>query len=102
MPGLVDAHTHYFDAECFGKAMIANGVTLVRDMGMPNEVIFNLREALRSGAVLGPELVTGGAILDGDPPLIPLISVGVKTVEEGRMAVRRQAELERFIKVYAT
>jgi imidazolonepropionase-like amidohydrolase len=75
----------------------------VRDMGMPNEVIFNLREALRSGAVVGPELVTGGAILDGDPPLIPLISVGVKTPEEGRAAVRRQAELGvDFIKVYSS
>jgi imidazolonepropionase-like amidohydrolase len=102
MPGLVDAHTHYFDPQCFGKAMITNGVTLVRDMGMPNEFIFKLREALRSGEVLGPELVTGGAILDGDPPVIPLISVGVKTPEEGRAAVRRQAELGAdFIKVYS-
>jgi len=103
MPGLVDAHTHYFDAQCFGRAMIANAVTLVRDMGMPNEFIFKLRDELRSGAVLGPELVTGGAILDGDPPLIPLISVGVKTPEEGRAAVRRQAELGAdFIKVYSS
>ncbi len=102
MPGLVDAHTHYFDAQCFGKAMIANGVTLVRDMGMPNDFIFNLRDELRSGAVLGPELVTGGAILDGDPPMIPLISVGVNTPEDGRAAVRRQAELGAdFIKVYS-
>jgi imidazolonepropionase-like amidohydrolase len=80
-----------------------NGITLVRDMGMPNEHIFDLREQLNGGKLLGPELVTGGAILDGDPPLIPLISVGVKTPEAGRAAVRRQAELGAdFIKVYSS
>src|SRR3972149_10606408 len=35
MPGLVDAHVHYLDAQGFGRLMLANGVTLVRDMGMP-------------------------------------------------------------------
>jgi imidazolonepropionase-like amidohydrolase len=91
MPGLVDAHVHYFDAPVFGRLMIANGVLLVRDTGMPNEYILPLRDQLNRGETLGPELITTGAILDGDPPIIPSISVGIKTPEEGRAEVRKQA-----------
>lgn len=91
MPGLCDAHVHYFDRDTFGLLLIANGVTLVRDMGMANELVLPLRADLQSGAVLGPEVRTAGAILDGVPPIIPPISVGVGTPEEGRAAVRAQA-----------
>lgn len=102
MPGLVDAHVHFLDATVFGRLMIANGVTLVRDTGMPNEFILELRNALNRGELLGPEMVATGAILDGDPPLIPLISQGVKTPEEGRLAVRQQVEAGAdLIKVYS-
>jgi imidazolonepropionase-like amidohydrolase len=92
MPGLVDAHVHYFDAPVFGRLMIANGVLLVRDTGMPNEYILPLRDQLNSGKTLGPEMITTGAILDGDPPIIPSISVGIKTPKQGRAEVRKQAE----------
>ncbi|MBI5962306.1 MAG: amidohydrolase family protein [Chloroflexi bacterium] len=91
IPGLVDAHIHYFDAPVFGRLMIANGVLLVRDTGMPNEYILPLRYELNSGKTLGPELIATGVILDGDPPIIPSISVGIKTPEDGRTEVRRQA-----------
>ena len=91
MPGLVDAHVHYFDAPVFGRLMIANGILLVRDTGMPNEYILPLRDKLNRGETLGPELITTGAILDGDPPIIPSISVGIKTPEQGRAEVRKQA-----------
>ena len=92
MPGLVDAHVHYLDAPVFGRVMIANGILLVRDMGMPNEYILKLRDELNRGEILGPEMVATGAMLDGIPPVIPSISIGVKTPEEGRPAVRKQAE----------
>ncbi|MCX6036050.1 MAG: amidohydrolase family protein, partial [Chloroflexi bacterium] len=102
MPGLVDAHVHYFDAPVFGRLMIANGVLLVRDMGMPNDYILKLRDELNQGETLGPEMITTGTILDGFPPLIPLISLGIKTPEEGRAAVRSQAEAGvDMIKVYS-
>lgn len=103
MPGLVDAHVHTLDAPIFGRLLIANGVLLVRDMGMPNEYILPLRDQLNRGAVPGPEMVATGAILDGDPPQIPTISLGVETPEEGRAVVRRQAEAGvDMIKVYST
>ena len=49
MPGLVDAHVHYFDPPVFGRAMIANGVLLVRDMGQSTEQVLELRDALNWG-----------------------------------------------------
>lgn len=102
MPGLCDAHAHYFDRETFGRLMIANGVTLVRDTAMANELVLPIREDLASGALLGPELRTAGTMLDGEPPLIPTLSVGVTTPEEARAAVRRQAAAGAdFIKVYS-
>lgn len=102
MPGLVDAHVHYLDAPVSGRLMIANGILLVRDMGMPNEYILSLRDQLSRGETLGPEMVATGSILDGDPPIIPSISQGLKTPEEGRAAVREQAKAGvDMIKVYS-
>jgi imidazolonepropionase-like amidohydrolase len=92
IPGLVDAHVHYYDAPVFGRLMIANGVLFVRDMGMPNEYILGLRDELNQGKTLGPEMVAAGVILDGYSPIIPSISVGLLTPEDGRVAVRKQAE----------
>jgi imidazolonepropionase-like amidohydrolase len=102
MPGLVDAHVHYFDAPVFGRVMIANGVLLVRDMGMPNEYILPLRDELNQGKTLGPEMVATGSMLDGDPPMIPTIALGLKTPEEAQTAVRQQAKAGAdMIKVYS-
>ena len=102
MPGLVDAHVHFLDAPVFGRLMVANGVTLVRDTGMPTDYILKVRDDLNRGELLGPEMVATGAILDGDPPLIPALSIAVRTPEEGRAAVRRQtgAGVD-MIKVYS-
>jgi imidazolonepropionase-like amidohydrolase len=102
MPGLVDAHVHLFDPGVFGRLMVANGVLLVRDTGMSTEAVLPLRDELNRGDVLGPEMVATGALLDGTPPLIPDISIGVSTPEEGRHAVRQQAEAGvDMIKVYS-
>jgi len=102
-PGLVDAHVHYLDASVFGRVMVTNGVLLVRDMGMPNEYILPLRDELNQGKIFGPEMVVTGFIMDGNPPLIPQISLGIKTPEDARIAVRQQSEAGvDMIKVYST
>lgn len=102
IPCLVDAHVHYFDAPITGRVLIANGVLLVRDMGMPNEYILPLRDELNQGKILGPKMIATGYILDGDPPMIPQISMGIKTPEEAKMAVRKQADAGvDMIKVYS-
>ena len=101
MPGLVDAHVHFFDAPVFGRTMLANGVLLVRDMAMPTDEVVELRDELDSGALLGPEMRATGLVLDGDPPFFPELSLAVDTVEEGRAAVRQQADAGvDMIKVY--
>ena len=47
-------------------------------------------------------MIATGAILDGYPPLLPSISFGIQTPEEGRAAVRKQAEAGvDMIKVYS-
>jgi imidazolonepropionase-like amidohydrolase len=92
MPGLVDAHVHYFDPEVFGRVLIANGVLLARDMGLPTKQAVKLRDSLKRGELIGPELIVTGSILDGDPPIIPAISIGLTTSEEARAVVRQQAE----------
>jgi imidazolonepropionase-like amidohydrolase len=102
IPGLVDAHVHYYDAPVFGRVLMAKGVLLTRDMGMPNEYILSLRNELNHGTKLGPEMVAAGAMLDGSPPVIPTISLAVQSPEEGRAAVQKQAEAGAdMIKVYS-
>ncbi len=83
MPGLVDAHVHYYDPPVFGRLLIANGVVLVRDMGLPTDTILKVRDALNQGETLGPEMVATGAVLDGTPPLIPSVSVGFGRLRRG-------------------
>jgi imidazolonepropionase-like amidohydrolase len=102
MPGLVDAHVHLLDPTVFGRVMLANGVLLVRDMGMPNEFILKLRDQFNRGEILGPEMVATGTVLDGYPPIIPANSIGLRTPAEGRAAVRAQAKAGADeIKVYS-
>jgi len=103
MPGLIDAHVHYYDPPVFGRLLIANGVVLVRDMGLPTDTILKVRDALNEGTTLGPEMVATGAVIDGSPPLIPSVSVGVATPEEGRAAVVEHARAGvDMIKVYSS
>lgn len=102
IPGLVDAHVHYYDAPIFGRVLIANGVLIVRDMGNPNEYILPLRDQLNRSETLGPEMIATGAMLDGSPAIIPTISISVSTPEQGRAAVRAQVEAGvDMIKVYS-
>ncbi|MGL6279453.1 MAG: amidohydrolase family protein [Gaiella sp.] len=103
MPGLVDAHVHYYDPPVFGRLLVANGVVLVRDTGLPTDIILKERDALNRGEALGPEMVATGAVLDGSPPLIPSVSVGVATPEDGRSAVVEHARAGvDMIKVYSS
>jgi len=102
MPGLCDAHVHFVDPQVFGRAMVANGVLFARDTGLPTADALAIRAGLRDGDLVGPELVVTGAILDGEPPIIPAISIGVGSPEAARSAVRQQAAAGvDMIKVYS-
>jgi imidazolonepropionase-like amidohydrolase len=102
MPGLFDAHVHFVDPPLYGMLMVANGVVFVRDMGMPTAAAVEVRERLNSGALVGPEMVVTGSILDGFPLIIPELSLGLITPTDARKAVRAQAASGvDMIKVYS-
>ena len=94
MPGLADMHTHLFSdgdevADTAGAAelgvMVANGVTAVRFMiGTPEQLA--LREAVRAGTIIGPQLWVASPQLTGRPSDNAIVTT---TDAEARDAVRR-------------
>jgi imidazolonepropionase-like amidohydrolase len=114
MPGLVDMHYHVttaamryrrdaagrldstYDrglAERLLRVALAHGVTTVRDPGAsPLQAAIALREAVDSGRVLGPRMLTAGPIIS-DPGLSP---------DQLRREIRTQADAGvDFIKLYS-
>lgn len=102
IPALADMHVHleHFDDPDLLALFPRYGVTLVRNMdGRP--AILEWRDAVREGRLMGPEIVTAGPILDGDPPLLPDNRV-IAGADEAREAVREQAAAGYdFIKTYS-
>ena len=101
MPGLVDAHVHleHFSTPEVLRVFLAYGVTTVRNMdGRPH--VLSWREQIRARTLLGPQIVTAGPVLDGEPPLLP-DNFSVASADAAREAVRAQASAGYdFVKVY--
>jgi len=95
IPGLWDMHAHYvnFNYEQFDLLMIANGVVGIRDMwaGKNGYVIREVREAVRKGERLAPDIYASGNIIDGEPTFWPG-AVGVSTPQEAREEALFQVE----------
>lgn len=86
LPGLWDMHAHMFQAE-FGPAYLAAGVTTVRDVGSEFEFVTAMRDAVKQGRGLGPDMILAGYIEgkgDGQQ-----VEFEVATPEQARAAVRR-------------
>jgi hypothetical protein len=66
IPGLWDMHAHYEQVE-WGPIYVAAGVTTVRDVGNEFDFITAVRDAVNSGAALGPHMLLAG-IVDADGP----------------------------------
>ncbi len=66
LPGLWDMHAHFEQVEQ-GVAYLAAGVTTVRDLGNVLEFVTGVRDAIASGAGLGPRLLVDG-LVDGEGP----------------------------------
>lgn len=75
LPGLFDAHVHsYFSAGPFGaddgrdvtlsslRAFVRSGVTGILDLGSSERLIFDLRDRIASGALIGPHIFSAGAM----------------------------------------
>ncbi len=80
LPGLWDMHAHYEQVE-WGPIYLAAGVTTARDVGNEFEYITAVRNALRDGHGIGPQLLLAG-IVDGDGPM----AIGVTRVNSPEQA----------------
>jgi hypothetical protein len=113
IPGLWDMHVHLMpdsentDAlESTLETFVRQGVTSIRVMwGWPE--LLEWKRRTESGEVIGPRLVVGGPIIEGEPPpelasVIPVDGkVLVKDSTEGAQEVAAEAALGYdFIKVY--
>ena len=109
MPGLIDMHAHVnflsdtandpehaYDratSEKVLKALLAYGVTTVRNPAAPTEEGVKLRDDVAAGLIPGPRIFTAGWSLNGRP---------YDTEEKVRREVKRQCALRvDYIKVYA-
>lgn len=105
IPGLWDMHVHTLREERVGTFLplfIANGITGVRDMGMPLknlELLKRWRKEIEEGTRIGPRIVASGPTLGGARPQLTL---SVKTEAEARQAIvtLKQSGAD-FIKVYS-
>jgi imidazolonepropionase-like amidohydrolase len=103
IPGLWNMHVHlgsYADGKRSFADYLAEGVTGVRDMGSPLEDILRLRKETSQGAIVGPELVVAGPIVQGPLPFQMPVFISVKDPSAARQTVDmlRSSGVE-FIKI---
>ncbi len=88
IPGLWDMHVHLTSTtETACPALVANGVTGVRDMGGDLALIDWMRDRIQRGALVGPEVFRAGPFVDGSKPGVADRLV-VGTAADGRTAAR--------------
>ena len=89
IPAFWDMHVHVLNADRMLPLFVANGVLGVRDLGVHNiDNILLWRAEAAAGKIVSPRIVTAGKVLDGIPQADTSFSIGIKTAEEGRTAVR--------------
>jgi hypothetical protein len=101
IPGLWDMHVHLTQmTEIACPALIANGVTGVRDMGGSLELVDWIRDRIAAGTTVGPHIFRAGPFVDGAKPGVADRLV-VWNADDGRRAVSfLQARGVDFIKVH--
>jgi len=103
IPGLWNMHAHlgsYEDGKRALSQYLVDGVTGIRDMGSPLDVILRLRRETDNGNTLGPHLVVAGPIVQGPLPFQMPVFISVKGIPEARQTVRMlKAAGVDFIKV---
>jgi imidazolonepropionase-like amidohydrolase len=106
IPGLADMHVHSLGDEHVSPPLyLANGVTTVREMSGNNPLLYDWRDRIAAGTLLGPRMVVASNIIDGDPTLWDpnlLKVIVVDNADDARTAVRRvKSEGADFVKVYS-
>jgi hypothetical protein len=89
IPGLIDMHVHVSTIGDVPLALyVANGVTSVRDLGGNVTVLRLIRERGETAEDQPrPRLFFAGAMLDGNPPSAPRISIMVDSPDRAASAV---------------
>lgn len=113
IPGMWDMHAHPDDPEVWRfnpqnnqktqlmPQFVLHGVTGIRDMAGDMTLINEWRDKIKSGALLGPQIVAGGPLLDGPNPMWDG-SVGINDVNAvGHIADSLIASGVDFLKVYS-
>jgi hypothetical protein len=106
LPGLMDMHAHLppraavGNERLFALLFLANGVTMIRELGSSDGAAYAIRDEIEAGRYPGPRVASCGLVLDGDPPTRPNNFL-VRTPAEGRAAVAEAARHgARCIKLY--
>jgi imidazolonepropionase-like amidohydrolase len=126
MPGLIDAHAHVYPhvptpapgAEPLWpgtgahvlaadlRTSLRMGITTLRDVGSYDDIVFEVRQAMRYGALRGPRLLTCGRILSATAPggrWFPGMYREADGPDDVRRAVREQLRRGAdFVKVMTT
>ena len=106
IPGLADMHVHSLGDERVSPPLyLANGITTVREMAGTNPALYDWRDRIEAGTLLGPRMIVASNIIDGDPTLWDPNLIQVIVVDDepsARAAVRRvKAEGADFVKIYS-
>ncbi len=101
IPGIWDMHTHtWWGYEDFYPLLLANGITGVREMFGNMDVVNEIKRLTQNDSLIGPDYISAGPIICGDPPSLRSCVVA-KSPEEGREFVRQhKADGADFIKTY--
>jgi imidazolonepropionase-like amidohydrolase len=98
--GLMDSHWHYWDP-FVGGALLARGVTMIRDPGVAVSMSMNFKEAIALGALPGPTIYTAGPLIDGVGGYHPYVDVELDRPEAAAPLVRAlKAQGVDALKVY--
>lgn len=117
LPGLIEAHAHmhtaagddpaYTQHAAFNdtteffimravdhvRTVLLSGVTTMRDLGGPVEVVFPVRDAVRAGVIPGPRLQLAGAPITTTAGHCWFFGVEADTADEVVRAIRSQVKL---------
>lgn len=100
IPGLWDMHFHLFSTKGSAlPALVANGVTGIRDLGGLFREIEDWRVRIESGSMIGPRIVRCGPMLNGRQFGIQQIAVMNESEARGAVRALQRSGVD-FIKVH--
>lgn len=92
LPGMIDAHVHLTlggAPDANARATLLAGFTTVQDLGALGNANIQLREAIKSGKVAGPLIVSAGPWLGESGLTCDFQGIGVKGADAFRERVRK-------------